>query len=125
MSGSPPENVTPPPDSSKKTRSRTSSLITSATVIVLPAIVLTPARQTPSHRPHAVHASVAPGTPPTRTAAPVGHTVRQSPHPVHRSTVIISSGWRPWLSGLWHHWHASGQPLRNTTVRIPGPSCTA
>ena len=25
-------------------------------------------------------------------------------------------------SGLWHHRHRSGQPWRNTVVRIPGPS---
>src|SRR5450756_2373700 len=92
IKGSPPEKVTPPPDSSKKTRSRTSSLITSAPVMVLPVIVLAPARQASTQRPHAVQASVAPGTPSTRTAAPVGHAVRQSPHPVHRSAVIISSG---------------------------------
>ncbi len=29
------------------------------------------------------------------------------------------------LSGLWHHTHLSGHPLKNTVVRIPGPSCTA
>src|SRR5512136_954797 len=27
------------------------------------------------------------------------------------------------LSGLLHHLHRSEQPLRNTVVRIPGPSC--
>jgi hypothetical protein len=27
-----------------------------------------------------------------------------------------------WLSGLLHHLQLNGQPLRNTSVRIPGPS---
>ena len=26
-------------------------------------------------------------------------------------------------SGLWHHIHSSGQPFKNTFVRMPGPSC--
>ena len=28
-------------------------------------------------------------------------------------------------SGLWHHQHRSGHPLRNMVVRIPGPSWIA
>jgi len=31
----------------------------------------------------------------------------------------------PRLSGLWHHWQLSGQPLKKTVVRIPGPSWMA
>ena len=27
-------------------------------------------------------------------------------------------------SGLWHQAQESGQPLKNTAVRMPGPSCT-
>ena len=30
-----------------------------------------------------------------------------------------------WLSGLWHHQQDSGQPLKKTVVRTPGPSCVA
>src|SRR5512144_746726 len=33
-----------------------------------------------------------------------------------------SSGLRWMLSGLQHHLHRSEQPLRKTTVRMPGPS---
>ena len=35
------------------------------------------------------------------------------------------SGWWCWLSGLWHQRQRRGHPLRNTVVRMPGPSCMA
>ena len=28
-------------------------------------------------------------------------------------------------SGLWHHTHLKGQPLKNTVVLIPSPSCVS
>ena len=36
-------------------------------------------------------------------------------------TIVSISGDCP--SGLWHHAQRSGQPLKNTVVRTPGPSC--
>ena len=59
------------------------------------------------------------------TMASFGQTVRQVPHRSQRSGWIRISGLGDWLSGLWHHQQRSGQPLRKTVVRMPGPSCTA
>ena len=38
---------------------------------------------------------------------------------------VLSSGSGSRPSGLWHQGQVSGQPLRNTVVRMPGPSCRA
>jgi hypothetical protein len=48
----------------------------------------------------------------------------QSPQPRQRSAKYINSGFVAWLSGLWHHQQRSGQPLKKTVVRMPGPSCS-
>src|SRR5512146_1495504 len=47
-----------------------------------------------------------------------------SPQAIQRLGRRMGSGCGDWLSGLWHHQQFSGQPFRNTVVRIPGPSWT-
>jgi hypothetical protein len=56
--------------------------------------------------------------------APAGHTAAHVPHPVHRFPITIAWGVFRCISGLWHHRQRSGHPLKNTAVRIPGPSLT-
>ncbi len=55
----------------------------------------------------------------------LGQNGRQVPQAGQRSARSASSGSGDWLSGLWHHQQRSGQPFRNTVVRMPGPSWTA
>jgi hypothetical protein len=46
----------------------------------------------------------------------------QVPQRMQRSPRQTTSGAADSPSGLWHHEQRSGQPLRKTAVRIPGPS---
>jgi len=62
-----------------------------------------------------------PGDSPSRMAVS-GHTATQLPHLSQSVAVTFSSGPRFWPSGLQHQRQLSGQPLRNTVVRMPGPS---
>lgn len=57
--------------------------------------------------------------------APGWQTSMQLPHPIHLAAVKLSSASRFFPSGLWHQTQSSGQPLKNTTDRIPGPSSRA
>jgi hypothetical protein len=57
-----------------------------------------------------------------RMIAPSGHTSTHSPQRMQRPGRSHSSGSGDWLSGLWHHQQDSGQPFKNTVVRMPGPS---
>jgi hypothetical protein len=43
-------------------------------------------------------------------------------HPMQRESIQCTWGLREMLSGLWHHRHRRLQPLKNTVVRMPGPS---
>ena len=76
--------------------------------------------------PQRVQATGAARTPPESSASggswSSGQALRHCPQRTHRVSTTISSGPAHWLSGLWHHQHASGQPFRNTVVRMPGPS---
>ncbi len=56
--------------------------------------------------------------------APRGQLATQDWQLVQRSAQYSSSDRRCWLSGLWHQKQRSGQPLKKTVVRRPGPSCT-
>ncbi len=51
-----------------------------------------------------------------------GQDAIQVLHPMHLFSIHCICGLREMLSGLWHHWHASPHPLKNTVVRMPGPS---
>ena len=51
-----------------------------------------------------------------------GHWSRQAPWPMQRALCQTSSAWARSASGLWHQGQRMGQPLKNTVVRIPGPS---
>jgi hypothetical protein len=46
----------------------------------------------------------------------------QVPQLMHKSGSNESSASGRRFSGLWHHAQVSGQPLKNTTERMPGPS---
>lgn len=50
------------------------------------------------------------------------HALIQFPHKVHLLLSYKISLTGLWLSGLWHHKHLKGHPLKNTVVLIPGPS---
>ena len=51
-----------------------------------------------------------------------GHAVMHSPQPMHLSlNVTTSMDWST-PSGLWHQRQERGQPLKNTVVRMFGPS---
>ena len=54
--------------------------------------------------------------------APAGHADTHSPQPLQWDAVYLSSGSYFCPSGLQHHLQRSGQPLRNTVVRMPKPS---
>ena len=70
-----------------------------------------------------VSGSMTPEVP--RASAPAGQASRQAEHPgLHRSATLPISGRKACVSGLPHHRQRSGQPLRKTSVRIPGPSWT-
>lgn len=53
---------------------------------------------------------------------PFGQASRQVPHPMHRPRNHCTSGPAETVSGFWHHRHESGQCLKKTVDRIPGPS---
>ena len=52
-----------------------------------------------------------------------GQAGTQCPHPIHFCGNHWISGFDANPSGLWHHAQRKLQPLQNTFVRIPGPSC--
>ena len=60
---------------------------------------------------------------PASSRAPKGH-IAQRPQCTHSEAFTMHCGWRCQVSGLWHQAHRSGHPLKNTVVRIPGPSFT-
>src|SRR5512138_2157939 len=51
-----------------------------------------------------------------------GQIPMHAPHSKQRPRRYNNTGLSGWLSGLWHHRHESGQPLKKTVVRMPGPS---
>ena len=55
--------------------------------------------------------------------ASLGQALRQAPQPMQFCGLTMISGSVRCDSGFAHHKHCIGQPLRKTTVRIPGPSC--
>ncbi len=54
-----------------------------------------------------------------------GQAFTQLKQVLHLKSTYRSCSIGEWDSGLQHQEHLSGQPLKNTSVRIPGPSCTA
>jgi hypothetical protein len=89
-------------------------------------ISLAPAGQAVTHSPHTVHfcGSVT-GPVSAGEMAFCGQMLTHRPQRTHRLGRKPGSGHAFQLSGLWHHWHRSGQPLRKTVVRIPRPSWMA
>ena len=61
--------------------------------------------------------------PSAKLCAPCGQTTH-APQAVHFSARNSSSGAAEKLSGLWHQAQRMLQPLKNTVVRMPGPSYT-
>ena len=110
---------------------------TAATLICSPTIVRAPVGHASTQAPHTrqrpssvrqMSHGPAPSpvswscSPPGAMIACSGHAATQLPQRMQRSGSGIGSGAGDWLSGLWHHAQRSGQPLRNTVVRMPGPS---
>ncbi len=56
------------------------------------------------------------------TWIPTGHTSAHAPQLTQEFCLYITWNFRTIPSGLEHHLHRSGQPLKNTRVLIPGPS---
>jgi hypothetical protein len=54
--------------------------------------------------------------------APYPHMREQRPHEVQSDAFHVISRSLLWDSGLQHHIQRIGHPLKNTVVRIPGPS---
>ena len=54
--------------------------------------------------------------------APALHAFTQAPQPMQFFGYTINCGLTDRVSGLWHQLHAMLHPLKNTVVRIPGPS---
>ena len=51
-----------------------------------------------------------------------GQASTQLRQPMHREAVQCTWGLAEMLSGLWHHTHRKGQPLKKTVLLMPGPS---
>jgi hypothetical protein len=66
--------------------------------------------------------SISLASPSTRVMAPSGHAFAQAPQRRQLASRTSSVGERCCDSGFAHQRHRSGQPFRNTVVRIPGPS---
>src|SRR5690554_2336699 len=99
------------------------SHIMSATDVSMPAISKAPEKHTFVHSPQLSHNSLSRVIFPSTTCkALLGHTCIQAPQPIHLSGYTRSCGVRDSVSGLWHHLQLKLQPLKNTVVRIPGPS---
>jgi len=100
-SGSPPERVTPPCDSSKKTVSFSVSVSISLMVTVFPAIERASVGHFWVQMPHELHSCLS-----TRILSETSERAfllqlsRHSPHLVHLLSLRISSGLGFWLSGL-------------------------
>ena len=92
----------------------------SGTVISRPIVSRARVGQAPTHEPQARQTPGSGMTPPS--ARPSGHASRHAAQPMQRLPKTRSSGLAFMLSGLWHQEQRSGQPLRNTVVRMPGPS---
>ena len=97
--------------------------MTSSTVMRFPDISRALEGQLSTQRPQSVQIERSRlYTSPILTTAPFGQTRSQMPHPTHRLEKNMSCGLKLWDSGLLHHGQCSGQPLRKTVVRRPGPS---
>src|ERR1039458_6147007 len=81
--------------------------------------------QTVVHWPQESHASDVETTPFRWWMACWGQAPAQSRQCRQRSSKYRRSGRKLRLSGLRHHQQESGQPLKKTVVRMPGPSCVA
>ena len=90
---------------------------------VSPQTVRASAAQAETQAPQAVQRSRSvTGRPFSIRTAPCGQTSAHFPQPVHFSGESISSGRKDCDSGFWHQRQRRGQPLKNTVVRMPGPS---
>jgi len=115
--------VTPPSDFSKYIWSLINSLKSSSMLAVLPRSSIAFAGQASAQSPQPVQSS-------RFITIPCSVLVRHSwvqvlihvPQPMHRFSSHCIWGFIDMLSGLWHHRQRSGHPLKNTVVRMPGPS---
>ena len=97
---------------------------TSAASISRPESSSAPFGQSSAQAPQAVHFARSKVCAPfSKVCAPFGQTAH-APQATHFSARYSSSGAAEKLSGLWHHAQCMLQPLKNTVVRMPGPSYT-
>jgi len=124
-SGSPPEKVTPPPETSWKMASRLTSATTSSVVMSRPSKARALRGHASTQSPQSVQAAWLISTPAGPSVmAPVGQTSWQRPDRPQRFSKCQSETARSSPSGFWHQRQRRGQPFRKTVVRIPGPSWT-
>src|SRR5512140_1428704 len=98
--------------------------MTSSTDRVLPMIVSASFGQAATQSPESVHLERSTWClPSTMEWTPEPQASAQRPQFMHLSGLNESCGRCSMASGLWHHLQLKGHPLRNTVVRIPGPSC--
>src|SRR6056297_1283081 len=122
MAGSPPERVTPPPEVLKKGWSGSMASTTSSTLMRRPTTESAPDGHSCTHCQQRVQARRSTKQGFFRDMALSGQASTQVSHPMQSFWSYDSSCTGSLLSGLWHHAHERGHPLKNTTVRIPGPS---
>jgi len=103
------------------------SSMTSLAVRQQPIKFNAPPGQHSTHAPHRVHSNGVMTLSPSALdcKAALGQAGRHNPHPRQCSRIHTSSDIGIWDSGLQHQTQRSGQPLKNTEVRTPGPSCMA
>ena len=117
MSGSPPDSVMPPPERAYCLESFSSCFMVSETVTRLPLRIM------PSRSQSSSSWSV---TPPSSASLTMcrGVCLDSAACSAAFGSSNMSSGLGFCDSGFAHHSQRIGHPLRNTIVRMPGPSCT-
>jgi hypothetical protein len=101
---------------------------TASTSIRAPDTLSACEQQTSTHTMSSQHAHFVRSRtirPSSARTAPIGQALAQRRHALQRDAMRRSAGRAERDSGLQHQAHSSGQPFRNTSVRIPGPSWTA
>ncbi len=118
--GSPPVRVTPPPESLSNGNSGRSSATISSGVILTPNRVTAPEGQDSAQvkQPRQRSASLCPGL----VIACPGHLSTHLPQPMQRCGLKAISASAFQDSTFWHQMQRSGQPLKKTRLRMPGPS---
>lgn len=97
---------------------------TSSMLILIPVTFMAFLRHNSTHLPQRVQRLWSTAMPPAPiSTAFSGQCATQRPHRAQRVSVWMRCGSMLCESGVEHQRQRRGQPFRNTTVRMPGPSC--